>query len=212
MVLGFPDIYAAGDAVPRILAAKPIACEGLDEAIIGGLRERALRLDDIKLLPAGKAWLMVEFGADTKEEAVLRAAALGGGVITDKATDRPAVDHSRDRRLGHRAQPRRQGRRPGGRLGGRRGRSAAPGRLPARIPGARRPLSATAPRSYGHFGDGCIHARINFDLRTGAASALAPIPYRGRAPGGEVRRLAFRRARRRPGEGRAAADHVQRRS
>src|SRR6185503_706932 len=85
VVLGFPDIYAAGDAVPRILAAKPIACEGLDQAIIGGLRERGLRLDDIALLPPGNAWLMVEFGADTREEAVLRAAALGGGVITDKA-------------------------------------------------------------------------------------------------------------------------------
>ena len=40
VVLGFPDIGAAGDAVPRVLAAGPIACEGLDEAIIGGLRER----------------------------------------------------------------------------------------------------------------------------------------------------------------------------
>ena len=34
---------AAGDAVPQILAARPIACEGLDEAIIGGLRERGLQ-------------------------------------------------------------------------------------------------------------------------------------------------------------------------
>src|SRR5688572_13335095 len=57
VVLGFADIYAAGDAVPRVLAAKPIACEGLDEAIIGGLRQRGLRLDDIALLPPGKAWL-----------------------------------------------------------------------------------------------------------------------------------------------------------
>ena len=62
VVLGFPDIGAAGDAVPRVLGAGPIACEGLDEAIIGGLRERRLRLDDIALLPPGRAWLMVEFG------------------------------------------------------------------------------------------------------------------------------------------------------
>ena len=35
---------------------------------------------------------------------------------------------------------------------------------------------------YGHFGDGCIHARINFDLRTRAGPrALARIPDRGRA-------------------------------
>src|SRR5689334_1055941 len=40
VVRGFPDIFAAGDAVPEVLAAAPIACEGLDDAIIGGLRER----------------------------------------------------------------------------------------------------------------------------------------------------------------------------
>src|SRR4051812_33476766 len=37
VVLGFRDIFAAGDAVPRLLAAGPIACEGLDQNIIGGL-------------------------------------------------------------------------------------------------------------------------------------------------------------------------------
>ena len=42
LVLGFPDIYQAGDVVPEILAAAPIACEGLDDKIIGGLRERRL--------------------------------------------------------------------------------------------------------------------------------------------------------------------------
>ncbi|CAM9886048.1 unnamed protein product, partial [Phaeothamnion confervicola] len=57
LILGFPDIYAAGDIVPVILEHGPIACEGLDEKIIGGLRERRLKLDDIGLLPEGTAWL-----------------------------------------------------------------------------------------------------------------------------------------------------------
>src|SRR3989337_2553793 len=47
LVQGYPDIFAAGDAVPEILAARPIACEGLDEPIIGGLRERRLTLEDL---------------------------------------------------------------------------------------------------------------------------------------------------------------------
>jgi len=59
LVQGYPDIYAAGDAVPEILAAGPIACEGLDEPIIGGLRERRLKFEDLGLLPEGKAWLLV---------------------------------------------------------------------------------------------------------------------------------------------------------
>jgi FAD/FMN-containing dehydrogenase len=85
VVRGFPDIFAAGDAVPEVLAAGPIACEGLDERIIGGLRERNLRLDDIALLPPGEGWLMIEFGGDTVEEAVQKASRVAGTVITDKA-------------------------------------------------------------------------------------------------------------------------------
>ena len=167
VVLAFPDICAAGDAVPRILAAKPIACEGLDEAIIGGLRERRLRLDDIALLPPGKAWLMVEFGGDTREEAVRRAAALGGGVITDKAmiarlwTIRETGASATSLNLG--------------------GKGVDPvvgwedaAVDPLRLGNYLREFQVLVERFgyrtslYGHFGDGCIHARIDFDLRTGA--------------------------------------------
>jgi FAD/FMN-containing dehydrogenase/Fe-S oxidoreductase len=167
VVLGFPDIYAAGDAVPRILAAKPIACEGLDEAIIGGLRERRLRLDDIALLPPGKAWLMIEFGGDTREEAVLRAAALGGGVITDKAmmarlwTIRETGASATSLNLGG------KGIDP---VVGWEDAAVDPLRLGDYL----REFQALVDRFgyrtslYGHFGDGCIHARIDFDLRTGA--------------------------------------------
>ena len=50
--------------------------EKVDEKIIGGLRSRGLRLADIALLPAGNAWLMVEYGADTREDALAQARAL----------------------------------------------------------------------------------------------------------------------------------------
>ena len=80
LILGFPDIYAAGDVVPEVLRASPIACEGLDEKIIGGLRERRLKLEDIGLLPAGAAWLMIEFGAETREAAVAQARGLMAAV------------------------------------------------------------------------------------------------------------------------------------
>jgi FAD/FMN-containing dehydrogenase/Fe-S oxidoreductase len=170
VVLGFPDIGAAGDAVPRVLATGPIACEGLDEAIIGGLRERKLRLDDITLLPPGKAWLMVEYGADTHEEALARASALGGNVITDKAlmtrlwTIRETGASATSLNLG--------------------GKGVDPvvgwedaAVDPMRLGGYLREFEALVHRYgyrtslYGHFGDGCIHARINFELRT--ASGLA---------------------------------------
>ena len=53
LVLGYADIYLAGDAVPSILPHRPIAMEGLDERIVGGLRERNWKPDDVALLPAG---------------------------------------------------------------------------------------------------------------------------------------------------------------
>jgi FAD/FMN-containing dehydrogenase/Fe-S oxidoreductase len=165
VVLGFPDIYAAGDAVPRVLAAGPIACEGLDEAIIGGLRERRLRLADIALLPPGRAWLMVEFGADTREEAVLKAKQLSEEVIVDKAlmgrlwTIRETGASATSLNLGGvGADP----------VVGWEDAAVDPLRLGDYL----REFQALVDRYgyrtslYGHFGDGCIHARINFDLRT----------------------------------------------
>jgi len=166
LVQGYADVFSAGDAVPEILAAGPIACEGLDEPIVGGLRERGLRLDDLKLLPEGKAWMLVEFGGDTREEAIDCASALRGRIVTD----------------------------PGeiGRLWAIRetGSSATALNLkgtpgpdpvvgwedaavdPLRLGDYLREFKALVDRHgyrtslYGHFGDGCIHARINFDLRT----------------------------------------------
>ena len=170
VVLGFPDIGAAGDAVPRVMAAGPIACEGLDEAIIGGLRERRLRLDDIGLLPPGKAWLMVEFGADTEKEAVERARTIPGTLITDKNL---ISRFWAIRETGASATALNLG-----------GKGADPvvgwedaAVDPMRLGGYLREFQALVERFgyrtslYGHFGDGCIHARINFELRTPAGLA-----------------------------------------
>jgi FAD/FMN-containing dehydrogenase/Fe-S oxidoreductase len=170
VVLAFPDIYAAGDAVPRVLAAGPIACEGLDEAIIGGLRERKLRLEDIKLLPAGKAWLMVEFGGDTRDEAVSRAKALGGMLITD-----PVLMNKlwTIRETGASATSLNLGAKGVDPVVGWEDAAVDPMRLGDYL----REFQALVDRYgyrtslYGHFGDGCIHARINFELRTPAGLA-----------------------------------------
>ncbi|HEX5477052.1 MAG TPA: FAD-binding and (Fe-S)-binding domain-containing protein, partial [Burkholderiales bacterium] len=170
VVIGYPDIYAAGDAVPEILAAGPIACEGLDERIIGGLRERGLRLADIALLPAGKAWLMVEFGADTAEEVRSRASRLPGLLLTDPAmmerfwTIRETGASATSLSL--------RGARPDPVVGWE---DAAVD--PMRLGGYLREFQSLVDRFgyrtslYGHFGDGCIHARIDFELRS--ASGIA---------------------------------------
>jgi len=179
LVLGFPDIYQAGDAVPDILPFKPIATEGLDERIIGGLRERGLRGADIALLPAGNAWIMIEFGAETVDEASAQANALvahyadkpegvlkpSSWLITDASmceriwTIRETAASATALTI-HPDQP--------DPVVGWEDAAVDPLRLGDYL----REFQALVDRHgyqtslYGHFGDGCIHARITFDTRS----------------------------------------------
>jgi len=170
LVAGFADIYLAGDAVPQVLAAGPIACEGLDTGIIGGLRERGLKLDDIALLPPGKAWLMIEFGADTREEALRKAAvlqgSLGGHLVEEKslmnrlwAIRETGASATSLKLKAH------DGPDP---VVGWEDAAVDPLRLGDYLREFQQLVDRYGYRTslYGHFGDGCIHARINFELRT----------------------------------------------
>src|SRR5690349_21377517 len=58
------------------MAHKPIGCEGMDDRLIGYMQKKDLRLRNIKLLPDGGGWLLVEFGGTSKQEADDRARAL----------------------------------------------------------------------------------------------------------------------------------------
>jgi FAD/FMN-containing dehydrogenase/Fe-S oxidoreductase len=170
LVAGFDDIYLAGDAVPTVLKAGPIACEGLDTGIIGGLRERGLKLEDIAQLPPGNAWLMVEFGGDTREEAVQKASvlknSLGGILIEDKNlmnrvwTIRETGASATALKLKTQDGP--------DPVVGWEDAAVDPLRLGDYLREFQRLVDRFGYRTslYGHFGDGCIHARINFELRT----------------------------------------------
>ena len=66
---------------------------------------------------------------------------------------------------------------------------------------------------YGHFGHGCIHMRVNFDLETEAGiRKYADFVDRAADLVVRLRRVALRRARRRPGSRRAASEDVRRRA
>lgn len=179
LVLGFPDIAMAGDVVPQLIAAGPIACEGLDERIIGGLRERGLKLEDIALLPKGQAWLMCEFGADTRAAAVAQARALEAAfsdrddvsawlieeramvarIWTIRETGASATALTLDQGDGQRGPD------P---VVGWEDAAVDPLRLGDYLREFQRLIDRYGYRTslYGHFGEGCIHARITFDLRS----------------------------------------------
>jgi FAD/FMN-containing dehydrogenase/Fe-S oxidoreductase len=176
VVLGWPDIYTAADHAVEVVSHGAIACEGLDTAIIGGLKRRGLRLDDIALLPAGNAWLMVELGGETLAEAADKAERLVAHLR--RHAHPPSALVVTDRTLQTRIWTIRETGASATAL------SIEPDRPdpivgwedaavdPARLGPYLREFQALVDRFgyrtslYGHFGDGCVHARITFNLRT----------------------------------------------
>jgi FAD/FMN-containing dehydrogenase/Fe-S oxidoreductase len=178
VVLGYPDIARAGDAVPAVAAHEPLALEGVDATLVDLARaDRLAAEDDLAELPEGSGWLMVRLGGDSREEADERAHSLLRALHT--TADRPTVSYlddpgeemrlwrMREAGLGATAYP-------PGRHDTHEGweDAAVP---PDRVGDYLRDFSALidefgyGPVSlYGHFGHGCIHTRIPFELKTPA--------------------------------------------
>lgn len=167
VVLGYPDVADAADAVPTILAHAPLAIEGLDARMVDVVRRRK-GSSRVPELPPGDAWLMVEMGAESAAEALALAQAMAADAAAIAVTVIPA---------GPEASAVWRIREDGAGLGGRTpdNRQAWPGWEDAAVPpdrlgGYLREFRALM-RSYqldgllyGHFGDGCIHVRIDFPL------------------------------------------------
>ena len=73
VVLGYPDVYSAGDHVPDILKFSPIGLEGIDDRLIADMKAIGLHPEDVHLLPEGGGWLLAEFGGRDKSESDARA-------------------------------------------------------------------------------------------------------------------------------------------
>jgi FAD/FMN-containing dehydrogenase/Fe-S oxidoreductase len=176
VVLGYPDVCTACDQVPDLLQFGPIGLEGFDERLVDHLRKKGLHVDDLRLLPEGGGWLIAEFGGDTPAAADAQAKrmmqALGRGARP------PAMKLYDDRHVEHLIWEVRESA-----LGAA---AYAPG-MPHTWPGWED--SAVAPEKlgaylrdlqdlfaryayecalYGHFGQGCVHVRVPFDLTSAA--------------------------------------------
>jgi hypothetical protein len=75
LVLGYPDVYAAGDHVPDLLDFRPIGLEGLDDRLIADMTKAHIHPANVSLLPEGRGWLLVEFGGADKAESDAKASA-----------------------------------------------------------------------------------------------------------------------------------------
>jgi FAD/FMN-containing dehydrogenase/Fe-S oxidoreductase len=173
VVAGYEDAATAAEHVPEVLEHRPIGLEGVDQLLVDDMTLLGQHRHELSKLPRGHGWLVIEVGGDTKDEADERGreviAALeksGGGLQGTKLyDDPPAEEHIwkvREAGLGATAFiPGRPDTYEGWED------SAVP---PERLGEYLRRLKDLGARFgytsalYGHYGQGCIHARWNFDL------------------------------------------------
>jgi Fe-S oxidoreductase/FAD/FMN-containing dehydrogenase len=168
--VGFKDIFIAADHVPLILTHKPIGLEGVDNLLLDSLRRKHKSLDDIALLPEGNGFLIVEFGGDTQQEADDRAQSFAEAItavavprVYNKA-EAARVWAVRESGLGATAFV------PGIKTGweGWEDAAVAPEQLGSYLRNIYALIGEYGYHSpmYGHFGQGCVHMRLSFDLET----------------------------------------------
>ncbi|EDY20890.1 FAD linked oxidase domain protein [Chthoniobacter flavus Ellin428] len=76
VMLGYPDIYLAAEDVMFARKFRPVGLEGIDDKFVDGMKKKHMHPEDLELFPPGKGWLLVEFGGETKEEADVKARAF----------------------------------------------------------------------------------------------------------------------------------------
>ncbi|KJS59139.1 FAD-binding and (Fe-S)-binding domain-containing protein [Streptomyces rubellomurinus] len=171
VVAGYPDEGAAADAVPALLPHRPLTAEGLAADLIAALLAAGPRPRALDRLPAGACWLFLETAGDTPLAAYQAARALADAVRRERsATVALITDPEEQRQLWA---VREAGAGIVTRLPG--GGEAWPGWEDSAVPPERlgdylRDLRGLLRRHslrgvpYGHFGDGCVHLRIDFPL------------------------------------------------
>ena len=174
LVVAYPDVFTAGDHVPEIVACGPIGLEGIDRKFIHDMRKKGLFLSNLELFPEGGAYLLAEFGGESEPDSAQNARRCMRrlGRVRNPPSMKIFRDLGKEQRIWN---VRESG------LG-----------ATAHIPGMKENWegwedSAVAPEHlgkylralkklyekygyvgslYGHFGQGCVHTRIDFDLKS----------------------------------------------
>ena len=169
--LGYADAFAAADHVLDILPFDPIGLEGFEGAMIDGLKRRGA--PNLELMPDGRGFLLVEFGAGSASEAQAKAQSLiaylgrvPGAPTTRLYTATEAKAVWKIREAGPRAASNAPGQPP--RWEGWDDAAVAPEKLGSYLRELRKLLDEFQYDAayYGHFGHGCIHMQTSFDLQS----------------------------------------------
>ena len=203
LVLGYPDVFSAGDHVPEILQAHPIGLEGLDDILVKDMKIKGIHPRDVKLLPEGGGWLLVEFGGSSKDESDEKAKTLMDRL--KKLSNAPSMKLFNDEaEEEHLWKVRESGLGATARIPGHKDAwegwedsAVHPEKVGKYLRDLRKLLKKYDYNGalYGHFGQGCIHTRIDFDLKTiEGVRKFRAYPRRGGRPDRPIRRLDLGRA------------------
>ncbi|MCY9782784.1 FAD-binding oxidoreductase [Nocardiopsis sp. EMB25] len=169
-VLGYPDAASAADAVPDLIGHAPLTVEGINDRMVAALDRQGSR--SRVPLPEGGAWLLVEIaGGDPAEAAGAAERMLSGLKGASRPRDAVVVTDAAHQRALWRIREEGAGltqRTPDGNDAWSGWEDAAV--PPENLGGYLRAFDALMERHgrfgvvYGHFGDGCLHVRIDFGL------------------------------------------------
>lgn len=169
--LGYKDAFEASDHVPEILEFQPIGLEGFEGSILDGLRRKGA--PNLDLLSEGRGFLLVEFGSDDPGEADRRAQQLVERLKHVADPPRSRIYTKKEARAVwqiREAGPRAAAFAPGAplRWEGWDDAAVAPEKLGAHLRDIRKLMNEFDYRGsfYGHFGHGCIHMQVSFDLQS----------------------------------------------
>jgi FAD/FMN-containing dehydrogenase/Fe-S oxidoreductase len=171
--LAFDDPFLAADVVPRVLEFGPIGLEGFDGLLVDFMLRKNLAVNDVKLLPPGGGFLLVEMGAWNAEEAQSKAEALAAAAATWPEAPRARIYNHEDAESVWKVRESALGATvyvPGepDRWEGWDDAGIPPANLGAYLRQLTALMTEFGYRSplYGHYGQGCVHLRINFNFRT----------------------------------------------
>jgi Fe-S oxidoreductase len=179
LTIGCRDVFEAADLVPDVLSFKPIGLEGMDDVLVESTRRIGINPEGVTLLPEGRGWLLAEFGGQTLTEAesqaqqamtsLARSAQSASFRLFPDRRQARKVWEVRESSLG--AVSRVPGEPPN--WEGWEDAAVAPEKLGGYLRDLKKLADDYDYRSvlYGHFGDGCVHNRLSFDLESAAGIA-----------------------------------------
>jgi FAD/FMN-containing dehydrogenase/Fe-S oxidoreductase len=169
--LGYQDAFQAADHVMEILELHPIGLEGMEGSIIDALKQR--RAPNMELIPEGGGLLLVEFGADDPKQAQDLAEQLVERLRRVPSPPTSRIYTTREARAVwqiREAGPRAAAFAPGApaEWEGWDDAAVAPEKLGGYLRDIRKLMNEYEYKGsfYGHFGHGCIHMRVSFDLES----------------------------------------------